>query len=101
MYKAVPSRPSDCSSAACSAFSMRPGGPAHRPIRLCTVITRGSNLTGLDMLLVSTAQASFSYLVVGAILGSVAGVVIAMMTAEGKPSTTCTGAGARWSGIRL
>lgn len=68
-------------------FLLRPAAPLIGQLDFGTVITRGSNLTGLDMLLLSTAQASFNYLLFGAILGAVAGVV-GMMTAKSKPSTT-------------
>lgn len=48
-----------------------------------TVITRGSNLSGMDQLLVPAAQASFNLLVAGTVVGVVLGVVLAMFI---KPS---------------
>jgi hypothetical protein len=39
------------------------------------VITRGANLKGADQLLVPTAQTSFNYLLAGAVLGAVIGIV--------------------------
>lgn len=88
MNKAVPLAAIGLFIGGLLGFLMRPAAPLIGQLDFATVITRGSNLTGLDMLLVSTAQASFSYLVVGGILGAVAGAVIGMMTAKGKPSTT-------------
>ncbi len=88
MSKAVPLAAIGLFIGGLLGFLMRPAAPLIGQLDFGTVITRGSNLTGLDMLLVSTAQASFSYLVFGAILGAVAGVVVAMLTAKAKPSTT-------------
>lgn len=39
------------------------------------VMSRGSNIKGLDQLLISTAQTSFNYMLVGAIIGAVVGYV--------------------------
>jgi hypothetical protein len=65
-------------------FLLRPAAPLIGQLDFGTVITRGSNLTGLETLLVSTAQTSFSYLLVGVILGAVAGVLIGLMTSKSK-----------------
>jgi hypothetical protein len=41
-----------------------------------TVLTAGSNLQGIDQLLQPVAQRSFKYLVIGVILGAIAGLII-------------------------
>ena len=69
-------------------FLLRPAAPLIGQLDFGTVITRGSNLTGLERLLVPTAQTSFNYLLVGAILGAVAGVVIGLMTSKSKSPAT-------------
>ena len=57
-------------------FLMRPSALLIGQLPLGTVIMRGSNLSGLDALLVPTAQASFNAMVAGAIVGAVTGVVV-------------------------
>lgn len=52
-------------------FLLRPSLPLIGQLPFQTVITRGSNLTGIDMLLKSTAEQSFNYLLIGAIVGAV------------------------------
>jgi len=63
-------------------FLLRPAAPFIGQLPFETVISRGSNLTGLDTLLVSTAQTSFSYLMVGAILGAIGGIIVGLMAAK-------------------
>ena len=63
-------------------FLMRPAAPLIGQLDFGTVISRGSNLRGLDSLLISTAQASFNYLLFGAILGAVCGIVVALLTSK-------------------
>jgi len=41
-----------------------------------TVITRGASLSGLDQLLVPTAQQSFNLMLVGAVIGMIAGLIL-------------------------
>jgi hypothetical protein len=69
-------------------FLMRPAAPFIGQLDFGTVISRGSNLTGLDSLLISTAQASFNYVLIGAILGAVMGIVIGLTMLKSKPATT-------------
>lgn len=69
-------------------FLLRPSAPLIGQLDFGTVITRGSNLSGLDTLLVSTAQISFNYLLVGVILGTVSGVLIGLMTSKSKMPAT-------------
>jgi hypothetical protein len=65
-------------------FVMRPAVPFIGQLPFGTVISRGSNLTGLDTLLVSTAQTSFNYLMIGALLGAAAGIVVGLLAAKSK-----------------
>ena len=53
-------------------FLMRPSVPLVGQLPLGVVLTRGLTLNGLDVLLRSTAEESFNYIVIGAILGAVA-----------------------------
>jgi ABC-type Fe3+ transport system permease subunit len=48
------------------------------------VISRGANLKGIDQLLVPLAQQSFSITLIGAIIGTVAGIVIGYFVGKGK-----------------
>jgi len=57
-------------------FLLRPSAMLVGQLPLETVISRGANLQGLDTILIPTAQASFNQLIVGAIIGGVAGLVI-------------------------
>jgi hypothetical protein len=63
-------------------FLLRPSALLIGQLPFQTVITRGANLTGLDMLLVPTAQSSFNIMLLGAIVGAVAGVVVGRLTAR-------------------
>ena len=63
-------------------FLLRPSALLVGQLPFATVISRGTNLTGLDRLLVPTAEKSFNIMLVGAILGVVIAVVIARMTAR-------------------
>jgi len=54
-------------------FLLRPSVPLIGQLDFGAVISRGSNLRGMDQLLVSTAETSFNYLVVGAIIGGMIG----------------------------
>jgi len=57
-------------------FLLRPSVPFLGQLPFQTVITRGINLTGLEVILRGTAEQSFNYLLVGVIVGIVAGVVV-------------------------
>lgn len=56
-------------------FLMRPGVPFMGQLSFSTVITRGTNLHGLDQLLVGYARTSFNYLIAGTIVGAVIGLI--------------------------
>jgi len=58
---------------------------------LSTVISRGGDLKGLDELLIPTAQASFNQMLILAIVGAVAGVVVGFVWAKRTKHTEGTG----------
>jgi hypothetical protein len=57
-------------------FQLRPAAFLVGQLPFGTVITRGSNLSGLESLLIPTAQTSFNYMLAGAVLGAVCGAVV-------------------------
>jgi len=61
-------------------FLFRPSVPLLGQLPFETVITRGANLHGLDVILKSTAEQSFNYLVVGALLGILAGFLLGKLS---------------------
>jgi hypothetical protein len=63
-------------------FLMRPAALIIGQLPFETVVTRGSMLSGLDVLLVPTAQASFNVMAIGAILGAVSGFVVSYIIAN-------------------
>ncbi len=67
-------------------FLLRPSVPFLGQLPFSTVITRGSNLTGLDVILKSTAEQSFNYLVIGAVVGAVVLAIAAGMMGKSKAS---------------
>ena len=60
-------------------FVTRPSAFLVGQLPLGTVLSRGSNLQGLDQLLVSTAQSSFNQMVLFAVIGGVIGFFAARM----------------------
>jgi len=56
-------------------YLLRPSAPLIGQLPFETVITQGANLRGLDQILVSFAQTSFNYLIVGMIIGGVCGAL--------------------------
>jgi hypothetical protein len=63
-------------------FLLRPSVPLLGQLPLETVLSRGSNLSGLDLLLKGVAEQSFNYLVVGIILGAVVGLVVGKLSGK-------------------
>jgi len=57
-------------------YWFRPFVPLLRQLPFETVITRGGNLHGLDGILKGVAEQSFNYVVVGVIIGALAGFVL-------------------------
>ena len=60
-------------------FLLRPSLPLIGQLPFDVVLTRGANLQGVDLLAKSTAETSFNYIVVGALIGLVAGIPISRM----------------------
>ncbi|MGB9429958.1 MAG: hypothetical protein WCC11_08820 [Gammaproteobacteria bacterium] len=60
-------------------FLLRPSVFVVGQLPFYTVITRGTNLQGLDSLLVPAAERSFNYLLIGIIIGAIAGFVLATL----------------------
>ncbi|HEY6251632.1 MAG TPA: hypothetical protein VI685_16870 [Candidatus Angelobacter sp.] len=65
-------------------FLLRPSLPLIGQLPFSTVITRGSNLSGVDVVLKSTAEQSFNYMVIGAIVGAVVLAIAAGMLRKQK-----------------
>lgn len=65
-------------------FLLRPSAMLVGQLPFEIVISRGANLQGLDSILVPTAQTSFNIMVVGAIVGAVAGATVARFIAGGN-----------------
>jgi hypothetical protein len=57
-------------------FMMRPSVVLIGQLPFGTVLMRGSDLSGLDQLLVPTAQHSFNVMVIGAIVGGASGLAL-------------------------
>jgi hypothetical protein len=60
-------------------FLLRPGVPFMGQLPIGTVITRGANLHGLDQLLVGYARTSFNYLIAGMLMGTIMGLMAAVV----------------------
>jgi putative oligomerization/nucleic acid binding protein len=69
-------------------FLVRPSVPVLGQLDFETVISRGSNLQGVDRMLRSVAEASFNYLVVGVLIGGVILIVVAQFLSKGQPNAT-------------
>lgn len=57
-------------------FLLRPSVPLIGQLPFETVITRGSSLSGLDLLLKGTAEMSCNYMLVGGLVGAAIGLII-------------------------
>jgi uncharacterized membrane protein YfcA len=70
-------------------FLFRPSVPLIGQLPIETVLSRGSNLNGMDMLLRPAAEQSFNYLLVGTILGAaiVAGMRYMTLQNAARPTT--------------
>jgi hypothetical protein len=67
-------------------YLFRPSVPLLGQLPFSTVITRGANLKGFDQLLTSTAQESFNYVVIGALIcGAIAAAIGAMQKVGESP----------------
>lgn len=63
-------------------FFMRPSFPGIGQLPLETVVSRGTSLTGLDVLMKSSAEQSFDYLILGAVVGCVLGFIVGRSSAS-------------------
>lgn len=61
-------------------YWFRPSVPLLGQLPFEAVVTRGQNLRGLDVLLRGVAEQSFNYVVVGVVLGCLAGFVLTRAT---------------------
>jgi small basic protein len=68
-------------------FLLRPNVPLMGQLPFTTVITRGSNLRGLDQLLLGYARSSFNYLVAGIIVGTLIGLIAAVALEKSQAPT--------------
>jgi small basic protein len=68
-------------------FLLRPNVPLMGQLPFTTVITRGSNLRGLDQLLLGYARSSFNYLVAGIIVGTLIGLIAAVALDKSQAPT--------------
>jgi len=71
-------------------FLVRPSVPLIGQLPLGVVLTRGAALNGVDVLLRSTAEQSFNYLIVGGVIGAVlmAGAKIVITSQASRANTT-------------
>lgn len=69
-------------------FLVRPAVPYVGQLDFNTVISRGSNLAGMDKLMVSVAQSSFNYLVMGALFGAFIGVLTGFLISKAMKDDT-------------
>lgn len=69
-------------------FLLRPSAMLVGQLPFETVVSRGANLQGLDKILVPTAQMSFNVMVVGAIIGAVAGAALGRLITGGDRTHT-------------
>jgi hypothetical protein len=68
-------------------FLLRPSVPLMGQLPFSTVITRGTNLRGLDQLLIGYARSSFNYVVAGVVLGALIGLITALALDKSQAST--------------
>ncbi len=57
-------------------YWFRPSIPLIGQLPFETVISRGQSLRGLDVILKGVAEQSFNYIIIGTIVGAVAGFVV-------------------------
>jgi len=65
-------------------FLARPSAFLIGQLSFGTVISRGTNLKGMDQMLVPLAQQSFNTMLIGAIIGTVAGMLIGYFVGKKK-----------------
>jgi uncharacterized membrane protein YfcA len=67
-----------------AGFLLRPSVPLIGQLPFETVITRGANLSGLDLLLKGAAETSCNYMLVGALIGGAIGWMIMQQSRRAK-----------------
>jgi hypothetical protein len=67
-------------------FLTRPSAPLIGQLDFQTVISRGSNLKGLDRVLVPIAETSFNYLIIGVIIGGLIGFGVSDLISVNRQS---------------
>jgi F0F1-type ATP synthase assembly protein I len=65
-------------------FLLRPSVPLIGQLPFGTVINRGSNLSGLDLLLKGAAETSCNYMIVGVLIGAAVGWMIMQQSRKAK-----------------
>jgi hypothetical protein len=63
-----------------AGYWFRPSVPLLGQLPFEVVVTRGQSLRGLDVLLRGVAEQSFTYIVVGVVIGCLAGFVLTRIT---------------------
>jgi hypothetical protein len=58
------------------AYLLRPEAPEIGKLPFEAVVTRGANLNGVDEILIATAEASFNYMIIGAVIGAIIGIAL-------------------------
>lgn len=66
----------------------RPSFPLLGQLPLSTVITRGANLAGLDVILKSAAEESFNYMALGTVVGAGAGALFGTLRRSSSVSAS-------------
>jgi hypothetical protein len=63
-------------------YLLRPSAPLVGQLPLTTVLTRGSDLRGINQILIPLAQTSFNYIIVGIVLGWVIGAIAGLLLSK-------------------
>lgn len=75
---------------ALAGFLLRPSVPMVGQLPFDVVVTRGANLSGVEVVMRSTAERSFNYMLVAAIIGAVVLGIGAGLTAKRESEDTDT-----------
>ncbi|WP_440952664.1 hypothetical protein [Methanococcoides sp. FTZ1] len=58
------------------AYLLRPEAPEVGKLPFNVIMTRGAELSGAEEALIATAQASFNYIIIGAVIGAIIGIAV-------------------------